>query len=299
MEALGFVISGIGSLLAGLLVVLVTAYVSFFVILAVFARGAALADLLHIQRPYVALSNRWLFITTALFIVVLFVSYAKGARAYYSRIPRVTPLTNPFDPTLFSAAAKLISDMLLSGPSLLHGSLRCFAKAFRLARMDCELCAKILYVLAGRDSRTSFRELCDSIPGINPATLFPQFLDVEGVVFLAKDPSGLSLTGDLRSELRRVIGFVVEAAQPTATLEEEPAEPEEWCFAVLGISGEATAEEAKAAYRKLMKKCHPDLVSDLGEELRELALEKSKEINRSYEEVCARIQERVEQERVA
>jgi len=51
----------------------------------------------------------------------------------------------------------------------------------------------------------------------------------------------------------------------------------------LGLSSNASKEEVKTAYKKLMNEYHPDKVESLGVELRELAQKKSLEINKAYE----------------
>ena len=45
----------------------------------------------------------------------------------------------------------------------------------------------------------------------------------------------------------------------------------------------ATDEEVKKAYREMAKKNHPDLVSNLGEEVHQAAEKKFQEINEAYE----------------
>ena len=56
----------------------------------------------------------------------------------------------------------------------------------------------------------------------------------------------------------------------------------EW-FEVLKVSRDASIEEIRAAYKSLIRQYHPDRVEPLGEELKILAEEKSKEINAAYE----------------
>jgi len=57
---------------------------------------------------------------------------------------------------------------------------------------------------------------------------------------------------------------------------------------VLGIDSRATAEEIKHAYRQLASKYHPDKLEHLGEEFRELAEVRFKEIQRAYRELMGK-----------
>ena len=73
-------------------------------------------------------------------------------------------------------------------------------------------------------------------------------------------------------------------------MEEETEEPEktsdplEEDFArVLGLAGAYDMNEVKSAYRTLIAQYHPDKVSRMGDEIREVAERKAKEINESYD----------------
>ena len=54
-------------------------------------------------------------------------------------------------------------------------------------------------------------------------------------------------------------------------------------YAVLGLESGASEDEIKQAYRKLSMKYHPDKVRHLGDEFRNVAEEKMKEINAAYD----------------
>ena len=52
---------------------------------------------------------------------------------------------------------------------------------------------------------------------------------------------------------------------------------------VIGLKAPFTIDEIKPSYRKLIAKYHPDRVAVMGEEIREVAEKKAKEINRAYD----------------
>ncbi len=54
-------------------------------------------------------------------------------------------------------------------------------------------------------------------------------------------------------------------------------------YEILGVTRDATKEEIKSAYRSLASKYHPDKVSHLGDEFKELAEKRFKEIKDAYE----------------
>jgi uncharacterized membrane protein YkvA (DUF1232 family) len=53
-------------------------------------------------------------------------------------------------------------------------------------------------------------------------------------------------------------------------------------YTVLGIERNASPQEIKSAYRRLANKYHPDRVTHLGEEFRELAEKRFKDIQEAY-----------------
>jgi DnaJ-domain-containing protein 1 len=81
-----------------------------------------------------------------------------------------------------------------------------------------------------------------------------------------------------------------EKSQPSASNYSKPDEPppnnsgkqEHW-YEVLKVDRNATAEQIQEAYKKQIRQYHPDKVNNLGEELRNLAEEKSKAINIAYQ----------------
>lgn len=65
---------------------------------------------------------------------------------------------------------------------------------------------------------------------------------------------------------------------------EKPSDPEEDNFAsVLGLVDPYDMDDVKSAYRTLIAQYHPDKVSRMGDEIRDVAERKAKEINESYD----------------
>ena len=73
------------------------------------------------------------------------------------------------------------------------------------------------------------------------------------------------------------------APQPTPAPAARAAEPPNWCR-VLELAPDASVEQIREAYRRLISQYHPDKVASLGRELRELAESKSKDIAIAYQE---------------
>lgn len=58
-------------------------------------------------------------------------------------------------------------------------------------------------------------------------------------------------------------------------------------YAILGLPSDASMHEVKQAYKKLVKRCHPDLFFD-NPPLRQKAQEILTKINQAYDELCSK-----------
>lgn len=54
------------------------------------------------------------------------------------------------------------------------------------------------------------------------------------------------------------------------------------CMSVLGLSGNASRDDIKKAYREKVRKYHPDTVENMEAEFKEIARKKTAEINEAY-----------------
>jgi hypothetical protein len=111
---------------------------------------------------------------------------------------------NPLAPNTIHSGVKIITDCLYSGPRVATSAFKTMAKANRLARIDIGNCGAVLtlLVLAGR--KMGFQEIADALgEGFDPAQVFPQMADLDGVLFLTADPAGLTLTQELRDAIRQ------------------------------------------------------------------------------------------------
>ena len=58
-----------------------------------------------------------------------------------------------------------------------------------------------------------------------------------------------------------------------------------WAYTVLEITPDASNEEVKKAFREMAKKHHPDMVAQLGDDIKRAATEKFQKISAAYEEI--------------
>jgi len=74
-----------------------------------------------------------------------------------------------------------------------------------------------------------------------------------------------------------------EDSRQTFQEEKHGSEEKSW-YEVLEVPKGATFDEASTAYKRRISKYHPDKVNSLGEEFKDLAEKKAKEINAAYDQ---------------
>ena len=280
-ESLWNFLTAVGALFLSVVVLALTFYFSFFTI---FLASIKILAVLELLGYHISLRPQVIGVMTVFFLILLFIGNARTSREYLGDLPRVWWTSNPLSPATANAVGKIITDLLYSGPRLANATVSLFRTSVRLVKLDVGSCARIIGILSSRTGRVSFIEMARLIPGCNPLVVFPQLRDIEGVVFLTKDPAGLSLTADLREELGRLFGHSAdpEPSKPggRSPSTSRPFDRDE--YDILGVSSLASLDELKAAYRKKIKICHPDRFAYLGEEMKRLAEEETKALNAAY-----------------
>jgi hypothetical protein len=72
--------------------------------------------------------------------------------------------------------------------------------------------------------------------------------------------------------------------QPKPASTAPAADAERGWQEILGVSAQATADQIREAYKRLISQYHPDKVDNLGQELKDLAEHKTREITAAYRE---------------
>jgi hypothetical protein len=156
------------------------------------------------------------------FVVLLFLSYRRARPPALEEIEfteseeqglawmgpgaRVSPFAGllgmAMAPRAVGSMARLVADVLFAGPRLVDASLTAFRQAGRLKSLDVDGIAAVLTVLLAHPGRVAFDEIVARIEGLDAERVFAQMKAIPGVVILPSPPPGLSLTPDLRAQLR-------------------------------------------------------------------------------------------------
>lgn len=99
--------------------------------------------------------------------------------------------------------ASVVNFILCGGVKLVFGSGRTLRELRRLKNIDKGECARVIQLLHMMPGRQPFEEIVKRLPGLNPVKTFDDLRYVEGVLFLANEPSGLTLLPEFRAELDR------------------------------------------------------------------------------------------------
>jgi hypothetical protein len=95
--------------------------------------------------------------------------------------------------------------ILFTGPRLLDWTFRSFGEARRWQGVDVHSCAAVLWLLISKSGKVSFDEMRQQLDWLNLDAILPDINRIPGIVFLKTPPPGLSLTQDLRDQVRSEI----------------------------------------------------------------------------------------------
>jgi hypothetical protein len=153
-------------------------------------------------------------------------------------------------------------------------------------------CARALAYLAGQNSAVTWQELIQHGSPLSWPHLREQLSLLDGVLFLGDDADRVTLMDPFRLRLRWMLGGGQRGGKGTERARPKPEppsqavrvnEPEKLsAYEILGLSATASALEIKAAYRKRMKECHPDLFAGMDRQAQALADRWTKALNAAY-----------------
>jgi hypothetical protein len=186
----------------------------------------------------------------------------------------------------------ILKDLYSTGPRILLEGLRQVRRWAQLGELNVAACGRILTYLARKNAAVSSDELIAQCAQVSWEQLKEQLSWLDGVLFLGAEGGRVTLMEPFRLWLRSMLppeqtrGNQREPARPRpeATPDTVPVnEPERLsAYEILGISPSASLAEIKAAYRKRIRTCHPDLFAGEDEHARALAERWTKALNAAY-----------------
>lgn len=186
----------------------------------------------------------------------------------------------------------IIQDICSFGPRLMLEGLRQVRRCGDLGELNVAACARALGYLAGQNAAVDWDELMRHFPQLSSERLREQLSLLHGVLFLGEDAARVILMEPFRIRLRSMLeqeppaGTRPESARPRPR--QPPGavpvtDPEKLsAYELLGLSPSASFMEIKAAYRKRVKECHPDLFVGMDQEARALAEKWTTALNGAY-----------------
>src|ERR1044071_1863513 len=290
-DAAGNVFLALLALAAGAVVLTITFFFTYPIVwfginLGVSGLSRLLFNLpLHVAFPTILLVC-WLT------LVLLFVGNATTNREDLANLPKRNYTAYPSGAGLLGAlgfllaypgaSSRLIVDILFTGPRLVVAAWNATKKACRLLRMDADGCARVLAVLPSRNGHFSLDELMEWSGLADGSRVFQQLRDIDGVVFLHSEPAGMSLTAELRQELRAITA----TAPRRVTVPDSDAGGPTICE-VLGVSPGASLEEIEAAYDRWIHQAPPDRSGASDRERAKQLEEQVRVVNAAYEAFLA------------
>lgn len=241
------------------------------------------------------LHHQWISRICFTFILLLFIENFRIHREYWSSYTvkyKVSPAATWWTGGLGAgvallanadASAKIISDILLTGPRLLMAGVLSFAQAIKFTSFNRAECALALVCLLKAPHRVSLTELLRNVPTLTPVSLLFQLQGIEGVLLLGKAPAGFTLTPELRAELAALPGKIEIEPEEAGEDHSQDTPSEDDPYRILGLTPPCSLDEIKAAYGRCAKEFNPDHFANEVPEFRAWAEERTAAINAAYE----------------
>jgi len=186
----------------------------------------------------------------------------------------------------------IIKDISSFGPRLILEGLRLFRRYEDLGELNVAACARALAYLAAQNSALNWEELMQHCPQLSSQRLREQLSLLHGVLFLGEDASRVILMEPFRLRLRSMLDpeqRTGKRPEPARPKREPPpravpvTDPQKLsAYELLGLSPSASLMEIKAAYRKRVKECHPDLFAGMDQPAKALAERWTQALNAAY-----------------
>jgi len=186
----------------------------------------------------------------------------------------------------------IIKDICSIGPRLVLEGMRQVQCCGQLGELNVAACARALTYLAGQNSAVTWEELIQHCSELPQERLREQLSLLDGVLFLGEDRCRVTLMEPFRLRLRLLLKWEPRGRkwqEPTRPSPEPPPQgvlvndPERLsAYEILGLSPSASVMEIKAAYRKRVKECHPDLFAGMDQQAKALAERWTTALNAAY-----------------
>ena len=187
------------TLLGAAVVLFLTFWITYAVIWFCFPGVSAVSEMAFSKK--LKLTHEWRLALSGVFIVLLFIQHFRTSPWYWSDFSGMDydgkdDPDGPFGEVRANprAQAKVLADIVLSGPKLFSGSWNLWRESRRFGAMDEDCCSQLLVILASRHSAVPFEELREA----GWEEHLSQLRCIDGVIFLEK---GISLSPELRREL--------------------------------------------------------------------------------------------------
>ena len=197
LDAIGSVMA----LLLGVVVLFMTFWITYGVVL-YSAVGVSALTVLAADFRF-RIPHHVNLVISAIFMVLLFIGNATTCREYLADLPQgqSSRRMGRFRHVSLAAAARMITDLLYTGPRLLGKAFGFSRRTRERLRLDCSTSAWLLEWMLARNGAVLFEEMGEQLGTDN---IQPQLLplrNISGIVFLEK---GLTATPELRQELRQL-----------------------------------------------------------------------------------------------